>query len=186
MLAADSARSGGTFARRTPCRGACNARQSEQRHRGPLMLLELRADHRYAVIEMGMNHAGEIRYLASLARPDVALITNAGRAHIEFLGSEEAIAQAKGEIFEGLKADGTAVINADDRHARCGDSRRHTTANRVRRRQCGRCERDLCRAGARDGDRGQDAARRCDDSHPCAPACTTFAMRCAPRGRGSP
>ena len=83
----------------------------------PLMLLELRADHRYAVIEMGMNHAGEIRYLTRLARPDIALITNAGRAHIEFLGSEEAIAQAKGEIFEGLKDDGTAIINADDRHA---------------------------------------------------------------------
>jgi UDP-N-acetylmuramoyl-tripeptide--D-alanyl-D-alanine ligase len=83
----------------------------------PLMLLELRADHRYAVIEMGMNHAGEIRYLTQLARPDIALITNAGRAHIEFLGSEEAIAQAKGEIFEGLKDDGTAIINADDRHA---------------------------------------------------------------------
>ena len=83
----------------------------------PLMLLELTADHRYAVIEMGMNHAGEIAYLTQLAAPDVALITNAGRAHIEFLGSEEAIASAKGEIFEGLSADGTAVINADDRHA---------------------------------------------------------------------
>ena len=83
----------------------------------PLMLLELRPDHRYAVIEMGMNHAGEIRYLTGLARPDIALITNAGRAHIEFLGSEEAIAQAKGEIFEGLKNSGTSIINADDRHA---------------------------------------------------------------------
>jgi len=83
----------------------------------PIMLLELAPTHRYAVIEMGMNHAGEIRYLTQLASPGVALITNAGRAHIEFLGSEEAIAQAKGEIFEGLKSDGVAVINADDRHA---------------------------------------------------------------------
>ena len=66
---------------------------------------------------MGMNHAGEIRYLSQLAAPDVALVTNAGRAHIEFLGSEEAIAQAKGEIFEGLGPAGTAVINADDRYA---------------------------------------------------------------------
>jgi UDP-N-acetylmuramoyl-tripeptide--D-alanyl-D-alanine ligase len=83
----------------------------------PLMLLELDRAHRYAVIEMGMNHEGEIRYLTKLARPDVALVNNAGSAHIEFLGSVEAIARAKGEIFEGLGPDGTAVINADDDHA---------------------------------------------------------------------
>lgn len=83
----------------------------------PLMLLELNAAHRYSVIEMGMNHAGEIAYLTRLAAPDVALITNAGRAHIEFLGSEEAIARAKGEIFEGLGENGVAIINADDRYA---------------------------------------------------------------------
>ncbi|MEQ1775458.1 MAG: UDP-N-acetylmuramoyl-tripeptide--D-alanyl-D-alanine ligase [Burkholderiales bacterium] len=83
----------------------------------PLTLLELRAEHRCAVIELGMNHAGEISRLTRLARPDVALINNAGRAHIEYLGSEDAIARAKGEIFEGLVANGTAVINADDSHA---------------------------------------------------------------------
>jgi UDP-N-acetylmuramoyl-tripeptide--D-alanyl-D-alanine ligase len=83
----------------------------------PIMLLELRPAHRYAVIEMGMNHAEEIRYLTKLAHPDVAVINNAGTAHIEFLGSEEAIARAKGEIFDGLAADGVAVINADDRYA---------------------------------------------------------------------
>jgi len=83
----------------------------------PLTLLELNAGHRYAVIEMGMNHAGEIRTLARLAAPDVALINNAGTAHVEFLGSVEAVARAKGEIVEGLKPEGTAVINADDRHA---------------------------------------------------------------------
>jgi UDP-N-acetylmuramoyl-tripeptide--D-alanyl-D-alanine ligase len=83
----------------------------------PLMLLEIAPEHSYAVIEMGMNHAGEIRYLAQLAAPDVALVNNAGSAHIEFLGSEENIARAKGEIFEDLKPEGTAVINADDRHA---------------------------------------------------------------------
>ena len=83
----------------------------------PLTLFELRSGHRYAVIELGMNHAGEIRYLARLAAPDVALVNNAGPAHIEFFGSVEAIARAKGEIFEGLKPGGTAVINADDRHA---------------------------------------------------------------------
>ena len=83
----------------------------------PLMLLELAESHRYAVIEMGMNHAGEIRYLCELATPDVVLVTNAGRAHIEYLGSEEAIARAKGEIFESAPAAATAVINADDRYA---------------------------------------------------------------------
>jgi UDP-N-acetylmuramoyl-tripeptide--D-alanyl-D-alanine ligase len=83
----------------------------------PLMLLEIAPEHSYAVIEMGMNHAGEIRYLTQLAAPDVALVNNAGTAHIEFLGSEENIARAKGEIFEGLKPEATAVINADDRHA---------------------------------------------------------------------
>jgi UDP-N-acetylmuramoyl-tripeptide--D-alanyl-D-alanine ligase len=80
----------------------------------PLTLLELRGEHRYAVIEMGMNHAGEIGYITRLAEPDVALINNAGVAHIENLGSTAAIARAKGEIFEGLKPDGTAVINADE------------------------------------------------------------------------
>lgn len=83
----------------------------------PLTLLELRTGHRYAVVEMGMNHAGEIRYLTGIAAPDVALVNNVGPAHIEFFGSVEAIARAKGEIFEGLGPGGTAVINADDRHA---------------------------------------------------------------------
>jgi UDP-N-acetylmuramoyl-tripeptide--D-alanyl-D-alanine ligase len=88
----------------------------------PLMLLELRAGHRYAVIEMGMNHAGEIRALSKLARPGVALITNAGRAHIEFLGNEEAVARAKGEVFEGLADNAVAVLNADDPHLRLWQS----------------------------------------------------------------
>jgi UDP-N-acetylmuramoyl-tripeptide--D-alanyl-D-alanine ligase len=80
----------------------------------PLTLLNLRAEHRCAVIEMGMNHLNEIRYLSHLARPQVAVVNNAGTAHIGELGSREAIAQAKGEIFEGLASDGTAIINADD------------------------------------------------------------------------
>jgi UDP-N-acetylmuramoyl-tripeptide--D-alanyl-D-alanine ligase len=83
----------------------------------PLTLLELRREDRYSVIEMGMNHAGEIRYLAGLAAPDVAVINNAAPAHIEYFASVEDIARAKGEIFEGLKSDGTAVINADDSYA---------------------------------------------------------------------
>jgi UDP-N-acetylmuramoyl-tripeptide--D-alanyl-D-alanine ligase len=80
----------------------------------PLTLLKLNARHRYAVAEMGMNHTGEISYLSNIGKPTVALINNAGNAHIGELGSFEAIARAKGEIFEGLTADGTAVINADD------------------------------------------------------------------------
>ena len=80
----------------------------------PLTLLKLRAHHRYAVIEMGMNHAGEIDYLTRLVRPDVAVINNAGSAHLSGLGSLEAIARAKGEIFAGLGNQGVAVINADD------------------------------------------------------------------------
>jgi UDP-N-acetylmuramoyl-tripeptide--D-alanyl-D-alanine ligase len=83
----------------------------------PLTLLRLRDTHRAAVIEMGMNHAGEIRYLTRLARPTVALVNNAQRAHLEGLGSVAAIARAKGEIFEGLAAGGVALINADDPHA---------------------------------------------------------------------
>ncbi|MBI5430236.1 MAG: UDP-N-acetylmuramoyl-tripeptide--D-alanyl-D-alanine ligase [Nitrosomonadales bacterium] len=83
----------------------------------PLTLLQLHGAHRYAVIEMGMNHPGEIDYLTRIAEPDVALINNASGAHLEGLGSVEAVAQAKGEIFVGLSARGTAVINGDDAHA---------------------------------------------------------------------
>jgi len=83
----------------------------------PLTLLKLRPQHRYAVAEMGMNHPGEIAYLTRIAKPTVALINNAQPAHLAGMGSVEAVAQAKGEIFEGLAADGTAVINADDAFA---------------------------------------------------------------------
>jgi len=83
----------------------------------PLTLLQLNRNHRYAVIEMGMNHMGEIDYLTHIAAPDVALINNASGAHLEGLGSVAAVARAKGEIFAGLKHHGTAVINADDAHA---------------------------------------------------------------------
>jgi len=83
----------------------------------PLMLLRLRDTHQFAVLEMGMNHAGEIDYLTRLARPDVALVNNALSAHIGYLGSVENIARAKGEIFNGLADAGIAVFNADDAHA---------------------------------------------------------------------
>ncbi len=78
----------------------------------PLMMLRLRDSHRYAVLEMGMNHLGEIDYLTR----DVALVNNALSAHIGLLGSVEAIARAKGEIFNGLGEGGIAILNADDPH----------------------------------------------------------------------
>ncbi|MBV8467358.1 MAG: UDP-N-acetylmuramoyl-tripeptide--D-alanyl-D-alanine ligase [Burkholderiales bacterium] len=83
----------------------------------PLMLSRIRSAHRYAVLEMGMNHFGEIRYLTKLAKPQVALVNNAGAGHLEFLGSIEGVARAKGEIYEGLAGDGIVVFNADDDHA---------------------------------------------------------------------
>ncbi len=83
----------------------------------PLTLLKLRGTHTAAVIEMGMNHLGEIDYLTRLAMPTVAVITNAQRAHLEGLGTVQDVALAKGEIFAGLGADGIAVFNADDEQA---------------------------------------------------------------------
>jgi len=80
----------------------------------PLTLLGLERHHQAAVIEMGMNHPGEIAYLTRLASPTVALVNNAQRAHLAGLGSVRDVAAAKGEIFQGLAEDGIAVINADD------------------------------------------------------------------------
>ena len=81
----------------------------------PLMMMRLHHTHRYAVFEMGMNHLGEIDYLTRLVSPDVALVIMAGTAHIGELGSREAIAEAKGEIFAGLSSQGIAVVNMHDR-----------------------------------------------------------------------
>ncbi|HLA75006.1 MAG TPA: UDP-N-acetylmuramoyl-tripeptide--D-alanyl-D-alanine ligase [Gammaproteobacteria bacterium] len=87
----------------------------------PLTLLGLQAEHRFAVIEMGANHAGEIAYLTKITRPNVAVITNVGPAHLEGFGSLEGVAHAKGEIFQGLAEHGTAIINSDDRFATTWD-----------------------------------------------------------------
>lgn len=83
----------------------------------PLMLLRLRTQHQCAVIEMGANHAGEIAWLSRIAEPTVALVNNAGSAHLEGFGSLDGVAHAKGEIYGGLSQNGTAVINADDKYA---------------------------------------------------------------------
>jgi len=83
----------------------------------PMTLLSIRQRHDYAVIEMGANHVGEIDYLTHIAKPDVAVITNAGPAHLEGFGSVEKVAQAKAEIYGGLADEGVAVINLDDDYA---------------------------------------------------------------------
>ncbi len=80
----------------------------------PLTLLRLNEQHRYAVIEMGANHPGEIEYTSQYAQADVAIITNVGAAHIEGFGSIDGVAKAKGEIIQTLKRDGVAVLNRDD------------------------------------------------------------------------
>lgn len=83
----------------------------------PLTLLRLRPTHRAAVVELGMNHPGEIAELAALARPTVALVNNAQREHQEFMASVEAVAEENGSVFAALPADGTAVYPADEPHA---------------------------------------------------------------------
>src|SRR5215475_7125719 len=80
----------------------------------PLSLMELTARPDIAVVELGMNHAGEISTLVQIADPDVRVWTNVGEAHLGFFESPEAIAEAKAEIFEGASADTLLVANADD------------------------------------------------------------------------
>ncbi|MEO6361474.1 MAG: UDP-N-acetylmuramoyl-tripeptide--D-alanyl-D-alanine ligase [Sphingomicrobium sp.] len=91
--------------------------KSYNNHTGvPLSLARMPRDADFAVLELGMNHAGEIAALTRLLRPHVALITAIAPAHIENLGSEESIADAKAEIFEGLNGDGVAIIPNDSPH----------------------------------------------------------------------
>jgi UDP-N-acetylmuramoyl-tripeptide--D-alanyl-D-alanine ligase len=84
----------------------------------PLTLFGLNEEHRFAVIEMGANHPGEISNLTAITRPDIALITLCAPAHIEGFGSIDGVADAKAEIFTGLSEDGVAIINADDSYAK--------------------------------------------------------------------
>ncbi len=94
----------------------------------PLTLLRMRKAHRWCAIELGMNHKGEIAYLAGMAQPTVALVNNAQREHLEFMRSVEEVAAENAAVYEALPADGAAIVNADDAHAsffraRAGDRR---------------------------------------------------------------
>ncbi len=91
--------------------------KSYNNHTGvPLSLARMPADSAYGVLEMGMNHAGELAALTRMVRPHVAIVTTVEAAHIEYFGTVEAIADAKGEIFEGLEPGGTAIIPFDNAH----------------------------------------------------------------------
>ncbi|HTT02066.1 MAG TPA: UDP-N-acetylmuramoyl-tripeptide--D-alanyl-D-alanine ligase [Steroidobacteraceae bacterium] len=108
MIAAILAQAGGVLA----TRGNLN------NHIGvPLTLLRIEPTHRFAVIEMGANRAGEVAELARIARPSIGLITNAGAEHLEGFGSLEGVARAEGEMVAALAPEGTAIINADDPYA---------------------------------------------------------------------
>lgn len=97
----------------------------------PITLFGMARRHQYAVIEMGANHPGEIEWLSAIAQPDVALITQCAPAHLEGFGGIEGVARAKAEIYSGLRAGGTAIINADDQYAEfwqsCCENKRKMT-----------------------------------------------------------
>ena len=87
----------------------------------PMAILDMPEDTEVAVLEMGMNHFREIAYLSCIAHPDVAVIINVGTAHIEFLGTQQGIRQAKLEILEGMTPQGMLLLNGDDTMLRCLD-----------------------------------------------------------------
>src|ERR1044071_1632336 len=83
----------------------------------PLTLLRLRDEHRWCAIELGMNHKGEIAYLADIAQPTVALVNNAQREHLEFMNSVDEVAAENASVYDAVPQHGVAVVNADDAHA---------------------------------------------------------------------
>jgi len=107
------------------CQGRVHAAEkSFNNHWGvPLTLARMPREAEFAVIEMGMNHRGEIERLAEIAQPAVGLVTNVGTAHIEFLGSQREIASEKGDLFAALPTTGTAVANWDDAYVRAQSRR---------------------------------------------------------------
>ncbi|MBV8977589.1 MAG: UDP-N-acetylmuramoyl-tripeptide--D-alanyl-D-alanine ligase [Alphaproteobacteria bacterium] len=112
----------------------CSAASFNNHWGVPLSLASMPAEARYAVLEIGMNHFGEIRALVGMVRPQVALVTTIAPAHLAFFGSCEAIADAKSEIFEGLEAGGAALIPADSPYGeRLAQRARQIHAGRVLR-----------------------------------------------------
>lgn len=104
----------------------------------PLTLFRLAPEHRYAAIELGASGIGEIAHTVAVVRPDVAILTNAGQAHLEGFGSYDNIVQAKGEIIDGLSANGVAILNLDDPafsqwQQRAGDRRVRSVSGQGRR-----------------------------------------------------
>lgn len=95
----------------------------------PLTILNLEENHQFAVIEAGSNHCGEIDYLANIIKPDIAVITNVGPTHIEFLGSVEGVAKEKGALFRHLKINGKAILNNE---TRCVDYLKNIAGNRLK------------------------------------------------------
>jgi UDP-N-acetylmuramoyl-tripeptide--D-alanyl-D-alanine ligase len=83
----------------------------------PMTLLRMTQQHSHCAIELGMNHPGEIAYLAQIAKPTIAVVTNAQREHLEFMRSIDAVAEENASVFDSLPADGVAVVNADDERA---------------------------------------------------------------------
>lgn len=111
----------------------------------PMAILAMEEDTQVAVLEMGMNHFREIAYLASIALPDVAVIINIGTMHIEHLGSQEGILEAKLEILEGMAADGRVILNGDDPLLRSAHSRSKLPVSYfgVRHEDCAVCGRNV-------------------------------------------
>jgi UDP-N-acetylmuramoyl-tripeptide--D-alanyl-D-alanine ligase len=95
----------------------------------PLTLLRLRAEHRWCAIELGMNHPGEIAYLAGLAAPSVALVNNAQREHLEFMRNVDEVAAENASVYDALPPEGVGIVNADDAHA--GFFRRRAGARKL-------------------------------------------------------
>jgi UDP-N-acetylmuramoyl-tripeptide--D-alanyl-D-alanine ligase len=95
----------------------------------PLTLLRMRREHRWCAIELGMNHKGEIAYLAGIAQATVALVNNAQREHLEFMRSVEEVAAENASLYDALPPEGVAVVNADDAHA--GSFRSRAGSRRV-------------------------------------------------------
>ena len=116
----------------------------------PLTLLRRAEEDRYAVVEMGMNHRGEIAGLAAIAEPNIGILTNVGTAHIEFLGSRENIAEEKGDLLAALPASGTAVVGRDEELAFAQAARTNARKLTFGRRP----EADLCASSIRFLDEG--------------------------------